>query len=177
VADAAPIVAAIEPQTAHATADAAARLARDLGAPLVFVNVLPRRRAALEGPSGAAQGTRDLIRSRKALDAAFAAARGQGVTAYGEIVEGDAATEIVEFAHAQSARFLVVGRRGRRSCTAPSPSRRPTVTQLYSYITRGPFAPGVSRRVIGGSDLPVVVAASAPRERDRAGAADRSRLG
>lgn len=129
-----PIVAAVEPQTARATADAAAKLARELGAPLIFVTVRPRLPAALGNPYYERRLTRDLFRGRKALDAALAAARSRGVMSYGEILEGDAATEIVELAKARNAQLLVVGGRRRR------------------------LVPSVSRRVIGRSEQPVVVA-------------------
>jgi nucleotide-binding universal stress UspA family protein len=156
-------VAAIEPQTAQATADTAARLARDLGARLVFVSVLPRRPDAREGRPHASRWTSDLIRSRKALDTALAAARRHGVTSYGEIVEGDAATEIVAFANARNARLLVVGKRRRRSCTAPARAAG--------------SPPGVSGRVVGCADLPVVVASCEPGVGDPAGVAPQPRLG
>jgi nucleotide-binding universal stress UspA family protein len=78
--------------------------------------------------------TRDLFRSRNALDTALAAASRRGVMSYGDIVEGDAATEIVEFASARNAQLLVVGTRRRR------------------------LVPSVSRRVIAASEQPVVVA-------------------
>jgi nucleotide-binding universal stress UspA family protein len=57
---------------------------------------------------------------------------------YGEILEGDAATRIVEFAQARNARLLVVGQRRRR------------------------LRPSVSRRVIRAAKQPVVVAATRP---------------
>ena len=47
---AAPIVVAVDPQTAHVTADSAARLARELGAALVFVTVRPRLPADVGNP-------------------------------------------------------------------------------------------------------------------------------
>jgi nucleotide-binding universal stress UspA family protein len=132
--DAAPIVAAVEPQTAIATADTAARLARELGAPVVFVTVRPPLPAVLGEPYYQRRLTRDLFRSRKTLDAALAAANRHGVMSNGEIVEGHAATEIVDFARARNAQLLVVGRRRRR------------------------LVPSVSRRVIANSEQPVVVA-------------------
>lgn len=135
---AAPIVAAVEPQTAHVTADTAARLARALGVPLVFVTVRPPLPAVLGEPYYQRRLTRDLFRCRKALDAAIAAASRHGVMSYGEIVEGDAATEIVEFAKARNAQLLVVGARRRR------------------------LVPSVSRRVIATSEQPIVVAARLP---------------
>ncbi len=133
--DAAPIVAAVELETADATADAAAKLAGEFGAPLIFVTVRPRPPAVLGNPYYQRRLTRDLFRSRKALDAALAAATRHGVMSYGEILEGRAASEILEFAAARKARLLVVGARRRR------------------------FMPSVSRRVIGSSARPVVVAA------------------
>jgi len=136
---AAPIVAAIELETADATAEAAARLAGELGAPLVFVTVRPRPPAVLGDPFYQRRLTRDLFRSRKALDAALAAAARHGVMSYGEILEGHAANEIVEFAAARKARMVVVGTRGRR------------------------FMPSVSRRVIGHAERPVVLAAPLAR--------------
>jgi len=136
VLELAPIVAAVEPHTAHVTADTAARLARELGAPLVFVTVRPHLSAVLGSPYYERRLTRDLFRSRKALDTALATASQRGVMSYGDIVEGDAAREIVDFARARNAQLLVVGARRRR------------------------FAPSVSRRVIDTSERPVVVAAS-----------------
>lgn len=132
---AAPIVAAVEPQTAHVTADTAARLARELDAPLVFVTVRPHLPTVLGEPYYQQRLTRDLFRSRKALDVALAAAGRHGVMSYGDIVEGDPATEIVEFARARNAQLLVVGTRRRW------------------------LAPSVARRVIAASEQPVVVAA------------------
>jgi nucleotide-binding universal stress UspA family protein len=131
----APIVAAVEPQTARVTADTAARIARELGAPLVFVTVRPPLPAVLGEPYYQRRLSRDLCRSRKALDAALSAASRHGVMSYGEIVEGEAATEIVAFATARKARLLVIGARRRR------------------------LVPSVSRRVIGTAEQPVVVAA------------------
>jgi nucleotide-binding universal stress UspA family protein len=132
---AAPIVAAVEPQTVRVIADTAARLARELGAPLVFVTVRPPLPTVLGEPYYQRRLTRDLLRSRKALDAALAAAHAHGVMSYGEIVEGEAATKIVAFANARQAQLLVIGARRRR------------------------LVPSVSRRVIDTAEQPVVVAA------------------
>jgi nucleotide-binding universal stress UspA family protein len=129
-----PIVAAVEPSTAHGTADTAGRLARELGAPLVFAFVRPRPWAILGAPYYQRQLTRDLLRGRQTLDTALAAAKRHGVMPYGEILEGDTATGVVGFAKARNARLLVVGQRRRR------------------------LRPSISRRVIRASDLPVVVA-------------------
>jgi nucleotide-binding universal stress UspA family protein len=129
-----PIVAAVEPSTARATADAAARLARERGAPLVFIYVRKRRPAILGSTQSHRLLTKDLVRGRKTLDTALASARRHDVTSYGEILEGDAATRIVEFASAQQAQFLVVGQRRRR------------------------FRPSVLQRVIRSAKRPAVVA-------------------
>jgi nucleotide-binding universal stress UspA family protein len=105
----APIVAAVEPRQADATADVAARVARELGAPLVFVTVRPSLPTDPGEPDDSRRRTRDLVRSRKALDAAIAAASAHGVMSHGEIVEGDAATDILPFADARNARLLLIG--------------------------------------------------------------------
>lgn len=139
----APVVAAVEAPTAPATADRAAQLARELGAPLAFVSVRP-------GPAVSESGrerhrtTEELVLRRKALDTAIAAASSHGVMSSGEIVEGDPATQIVEFAATRNAHALVVG-----------PRRRAAETS-------------VARQVIALSRLPVVVAAE-PTGRHRHG--------
>jgi nucleotide-binding universal stress UspA family protein len=132
-----PIVAAIEPSTAHIAADTAARLARELDVPLVFIYVRERPPAILGSPQYQRRLTEDLVRGRKTLDTALAAASRHGVMSYGEILEGNAATRIVEFARARQAQLLIVGQRRRR------------------------FRPSVFRRVIRASEQPVVVAVKA----------------
>ena len=131
----APVVAAVEPDTAPETADAAARLARELGAPLAFVSVRPSLPSPPRSACDERRATRDLFRSRKALDSAIAAAARHGVMSYGEIVEGDPSTQIVEFAASRNTPVLVVGKRAH------------------------PPEPSVSRQVIALSARPVVVAA------------------
>jgi len=139
----APVVAAVEPETAPETAERAARFARELGAPVAFVSVRPRL------PTDARRDSerllsRDLLLGRKALDTALAAAARHGVMAYGEIVEGDPAPQIVEFAASRNAPVLVVGRRRETS------------------------GPSVSREVVALSARPVVVAAEETGECRRA---------
>ena len=131
----APVVAAVEPHTAPETADRAARLARQIGTALAFVSVRPRLSTAPRRDRDEHRLSRDLFYSRKALDAALAAAAKHGVMAYGEIVEGDPVRQIVEFAASRNAPVLVVGRR---------------------QETAGP---SVSRQVVALSSRPVVVAA------------------
>ena len=134
-----PIVAAVEPRTACIAADTAARLARELGAPLVFVYVRERPPAILGSPQYQRRLTEDLVRGRKTLDSALAAASRHGVTSYGEILEGNAARRVVELARARKAQLLVVGRRRRR------------------------FRPSVVRRMIRSSEQPVLVARGGKR--------------
>jgi nucleotide-binding universal stress UspA family protein len=55
--------------------------------------------------------------------------------AYGEILEGDAAAQVIQFARARRARLLIVGQRRRR------------------------LRPSVARRVIRATDRPVVAVA------------------
>jgi nucleotide-binding universal stress UspA family protein len=140
----APVVAAVEPPTAPATADKAARLARELGAPLAFVSVRPG--PAVKGcVSDRQRMAEELVLRRKALDTAIAAASSHGVMSSGEIVEGDPATQIVQFAATRNAHAVVVG-----------PRRRAAETS-------------VARQVIALSRLPVVVAAKPTSRRGHAG--------
>lgn len=142
-ARAAPVVAAVEPHTAPATADRAARLAREIGTALAFVSVRPRLPAVPRRDRDDDRLSRDLFSSRKALDTALAAAAKHGVMAYGEIVEGDPVTQILEFATSRNAPVLVVGQ------------RRQAAEQ------------SVSRQVVALSARPVVVAAEASAAADR----------
>lgn len=101
----APVVAAVEPRKARVSADTAARMARQLGAPLIFISVRPRRPAMLGDRHSEREWVRDMLQSRKALDVALFTASRKGVMAYGEILEGDGAA--IEFAKARSAQLLV----------------------------------------------------------------------
>jgi nucleotide-binding universal stress UspA family protein len=139
----APVVAAVEPQTAPETAERAARYAREHGAPVAFVSVRPRLSTDARRDSER-RLSRDLLLGRKALDTALAAAARHGVMAYGEIVEGDPAPQIVAFAASRNAPVLVVGRRRETS------------------------GPSVSREVVALSARPVVVAAEETGECRRA---------
>ena len=141
----APVVAAVEPHTAPATAERAAQFARELGTPVAFVSVRPRLATGPGRSCDEHRLSRDLFRSRKALDTALAAAARHGVMAYGEIVEGDPAPQIVEFAANRNAPVLVVGRR------------------------RETAGPSVSRQVVALSPRPVVVALEEASEAGNAG--------
>lgn len=147
----APVVAAVEPHTAPETAERAARFARELGAPVAFVSVRPHLPTDGRRESDGRRLSRDLLLGRKALDSALAAAARHGVMAYGEIVEGDPAPQIVEFAASRNAPVLVVGRRRETS------------------------GPSVSREVVALSARPVVVAAEETGECRRANPRTRAR--
>lgn len=86
-----------------------------------------------------------MLRSRKSLDAALAAASRHGVMSHGEILEGGGATEIAELARARNARVLVVG------------------------AWRDQLVPSIFRRVINTSEQPVVVAPQSPDKPEGAG--------
>lgn len=102
----------------------------------MFVHVRRRPPSLLGRPLYERRLADDFFRARQALDVALAAAAAAGVTAQGEIVEGDAAGRIVQFARNRKARLLVVGSRRRR------------------------LGPSVSRDAIRTSEFPVVVAAA-----------------
>lgn len=133
--DASPIVAAVDGSGAGAAAaETAARLASDLDAPLVFVFV--RR-----GPSGTFAGRSyqrrlddEFAAARRALNAAHAAADREGIPAGEEILEGNPARRVREFAELRGARLVVLGARRR-------------------WLGRS-----VSRAIIRAADRPVVVA-------------------
>jgi len=141
----APVVAAVEQHTAPATAERAAQFAPELGTPVAFVSVRPRLATGPGRSCDEHRLSRDLFRSRNALDTALAAAARHGVMAYGEIVEGDPAPPLVEFAANRNAPVLVVGRR------------------------RDIAEPSVSRQVVALSARPVVVALEEASEAGNAG--------
>jgi nucleotide-binding universal stress UspA family protein len=135
----APVVAAVESETAHATAEVAAQLARELKAPLTFVHVRPRPAASVGSVRSERGSVRALFRAQNALDVALPVATRWGVRAQGEIVDGNPVDELVEIATSRNARLLVVGSRRRR------------------------FRQSVSRGVLETSEVPVVVAHVHPR--------------
>lgn len=134
-----PIIAAVEAsETGTAAARSAARLARELEAPLTFVYVRRWPWAGLGAPYYQRRLDAEMAIARRALRAALATAEKEGVHADGEILEGRPARRVVEFARDRAARLVVLGSRRRR------------------------IGRSVSRRVIRASDRPVVVAGSAP---------------
>jgi nucleotide-binding universal stress UspA family protein len=129
-----PIVAAVDGSAAATdAARTAVRMARVLAAPLVFVYVRRGPSWSLGTPNYQRRLDAEMGSARWALGAAKAVARRAGVAAEGEILEGDPAQRVVEFAHDRRARLLVLG----------SPRWR--------------FGRSVARRVIRSADRPVVV--------------------
>src|SRR4029079_15441369 len=74
----APVVAAVEPRMAPATAERAARFARELGAPVAFVSVRTRLPTDTRRDGEEPRLSRALLLGRKALDIALAAAARHG---------------------------------------------------------------------------------------------------
>jgi hypothetical protein len=148
----APVVAVVEPRTARSAAAAAVPLARDADAAVVFVAVRPRPRAILGTPYYERRLTRALNRARTAIDTALAEAHRHGVTAYGEILEGDVAKRSAEFATARGARLLVVDRahryRGRSLAHRLARAAKSPVVVTVTDRARGcrPASSGTLRR-------------------------------
>jgi nucleotide-binding universal stress UspA family protein len=111
----APIVAAVDGSArSSATAQTAARIAREMVAPLVFVYVRTGPAAWLGKPYHQRRLDAAMASARRALDASVAVARLEGVEAEAEVLEGAPAQRIREFAEARDARLVVLGARRRR---------------------------------------------------------------
>jgi nucleotide-binding universal stress UspA family protein len=117
-----------------AAADAAARLARQVRAPLVLVYVRTGPPGWLGKPYFQRRLDREMEAASAALGAAQAAAARHGVVAESEVLEGRPARRIREFAEDRNARLVVLGSRDRR------------------------LKRSVSRRVIESAERPVLVA-------------------
>lgn len=126
-----------------AAIDEAVDLARDLDAAITFVYVRKPPSWALGHPFYERQLSQDLRRARETLDDAIATAASAGIEADGEILEGDAADEIVSFADNRRADLIVVGSRGHGALA-------------------GALLGSVSRAVAEHADVPVVVAKHRP---------------
>jgi nucleotide-binding universal stress UspA family protein len=134
----APIVVAVDDSSAtEAAAQSGVRLARELGAPLVFVYVRRGPWSGLGTPYYQRRLDAELNAGRSALDEALAVAERAGVSASAEHLAGNPARRVVEFARLRGARLVVLGSRRRR------------------------LGRSVSRAVIRGADRPVMVAAPA----------------
>jgi nucleotide-binding universal stress UspA family protein len=129
----APIVAAVDGSTAsRAAVDAAVRLGRELGAPIVFVYVRRGPSAFWGSPVYQRRLTAEMTRARRVLTTVLTSARRAGVDAEGEILEGKPRQRILELADDRGAQLVVVGTRGRRlrrsvSTSVSQSSERPVV--------------------------------------------------
>jgi nucleotide-binding universal stress UspA family protein len=136
-----PIVAAVEASAAGLTAaHTAARLARELDLPLIFVYVRRWPWGGLGAPYYQRRLDTEIATARRALGDALVAADEEGIAAEGAILEGRPARRVMEFARHRDAGLVVLGTRRRR------------------------FRRSVSRQVIRAADRPVVVAGLAPIE-------------
>jgi nucleotide-binding universal stress UspA family protein len=136
--DPAPIVVAVDNSRAtEAAAQSGVRLARELGAPLVFVYVRRGPWSGLGAPYHQRRLDVELSAGRSAIDEALAIAERAGVSATAEQLAGNPARRLVEFARLRGARLVVLGSRRRR------------------------LGRSVSRAVIRGADRPVLVAGRA----------------
>jgi nucleotide-binding universal stress UspA family protein len=132
----APIVAAVDASSSGAVAAReAVAIARRLGAPVVFVYVRHGPASFLGEPYYQRRLDAEMARADRALGDALAVAKGAGVAAIGEVLEGAPARRLVEFAHLRAAQLVVLGPRRRRR-----------------------FRRSVSRRVARAADRPVMVA-------------------
>ena len=138
--DVSPIVAAVDRSVAGAAAaGTAAQLARALDAPLVFVFVRRGPSSFFAGAGYQRRLDNEFAEARRALKAAHAAAAREGITADEEILEGNPARRVLEFAKLRGARLVVLGSRRRW------------------------IGPSVSRALIRAADRSVVVAGSGGR--------------
>jgi nucleotide-binding universal stress UspA family protein len=110
-----PVIAAVDGSDASlAAAGTAARLARTIAAPLIFVYVRTGPPSWLGKPYHQARLNREMSVARRALDASLRVARDEDVDAQTEVLEGNPARRIGEFAEARDARLVVLGARRRR---------------------------------------------------------------
>jgi nucleotide-binding universal stress UspA family protein len=106
------LVATDGSQSGTAAVEEAIKLAARLGVGLTFVSVFRPPSRMLGDPfyeRSVSQGLRD---TRAAVEEAVERAAAWGVAADGEIVEGDAADEIVALADNRDSSFIVLGSRG-----------------------------------------------------------------
>ena len=111
----APIVAAVDgSDSGLAAARTAARLALTTRAPLVLVYVRTGPPGWLGRPYFQRRLDSEMDVAGRALSAADAVARSEGVLPTSEVLEGAPARRIREFANARDASMVVVGRRSQR---------------------------------------------------------------
>jgi nucleotide-binding universal stress UspA family protein len=140
------IVAVDGSEGSRAAVDEAIALARDLDATLTFVCVRKPASSILGHPLYDRQLSYHLRRARQTIGEAIERATAAGITADGEILEGDAADEVVSLADNRHADLIVIGSRGHGALA-------------------GALLGSVSRAVVQHADVPVLVAKQRPAPR------------
>jgi nucleotide-binding universal stress UspA family protein len=133
------IVAVDGSEGSTAAVDEAIALARDLDATLTFVCVRKPASSILGHPFYDRQLSYHLRRARQTIGEAIERATAAGITADGEIMEGDAADEVVSLADNRHADLIVIGSRGHGALA-------------------GALLGSVSRAVVQHADVPILVA-------------------
>jgi nucleotide-binding universal stress UspA family protein len=114
IEDLPPVIAAVDGSgESLAAAGTAARLARAIAAPLVFVYVRTGPPDWLGKPYHQARLNDEMAAARRALDASLQVAHQEDVDAQTEVLEGSPARRIGEFAEARDAKLVVLGSRRR----------------------------------------------------------------
>jgi nucleotide-binding universal stress UspA family protein len=106
------LVATDGSQSGTAAVEEAIRLAARLGVGLTFVSVFRPPSRILGDPFYERSVREGLRETHAAVEEALDLAAASGVPADGEIIEGDAADEIVALADNRDSSFIVVGSRG-----------------------------------------------------------------
>jgi nucleotide-binding universal stress UspA family protein len=132
----------------RAAVDEAIGLARDLGATLTFIFVRKRPSAMLGHPFYDRQVSYDLRRARHTIGEAIETATAAGIASDGEILEGDAADEIVSLADNRHVDLIVMGSRGHGALA-------------------GALLGSVSQAVLQHAPVPVLVAKHRPAVRTK----------
>ena len=136
---------------AHAAVEEGLELAREVEANVIFLTVRPPLPHVLGAPFYAYVFTDDVRDADESLRGAMEAADDYGVDAVSEILEGDAADEIVGFADNRGIDLIVIGSRG-----------------LGAFA--GALLGSVSRAVVQHAHTPVLVAKTRVRARATVGA-------
>jgi nucleotide-binding universal stress UspA family protein len=123
----------------NAAIDEAVALAQQLDVALSFVYVRKSLSSALGHPYYERHLSHDLREGREVIAEAIQKAAAAGIECDGDIVEGDAADEIVSFADSRAVDLIVVGSRG------------------YGALA-GALLGSVSREVVQHASTPVLVA-------------------
>ena len=123
---------------ARAAVEEGLDLAEDTGAEVVFLAVRRPPVPVFGDPYWQQSITNELARLRPALNEATAEAEARGIEADYDLLEGDAAEEILRLAHARDVDLIVLGSRGLGT-------------------VRSAILGSVSKRVLHEADRPVLV--------------------